>query len=194
MEILKGELETNTQKMSTETQIANIINDILKVEAIEEAFSCVLVHQPGHENEKITTWQNDLNGVIGGLTKEEQETAVRQFLSMTAAMTNHKRLQLLLSLLQNLVQSNFLSARLVCKYILSDELQYQSEDFWVECFVLIRHIIDRVDYKEVREIMKRCKEKVQTMPAQLNESVQPQLKALENVVEYIFDRNAKKYL
>ncbi|XP_072748841.1 mediator of RNA polymerase II transcription subunit 23-like isoform X4 [Anoplolepis gracilipes] len=166
----------NTQKMSTETQIANIINDILKVEAIEEAFSCVLVHQPGHENEKITTWQNDLNGVIGGLTKEEQETAVRQFLSMTAAMTNHKRLQL------------------VCKYILSDELQYQSEDFWVECFVLIRHIIDRVDYKEVREIMKRCKEKVQTMPAQLNESVQPQLKALENVVEYIFDRNAKKYL
>jgi len=48
-----------------------------------------------------------------GLTKEQQEAAVRQFLSMAAAMTNHRRLQLLLSLLQNLVQSNVLPARYI---------------------------------------------------------------------------------
>lgn len=83
------------------------------MEAIEEAFSCVLVHQPNNESEKITTWQNELKGVMTGLTKEQQEAAVRQFLSMAAAMTNHRRLQLLLSLLQNLVQSNFLPARYI---------------------------------------------------------------------------------
>ncbi|KAH0954985.1 hypothetical protein HN011_002731 [Eciton burchellii] len=177
--------------MGSENQITNIVNDILKVEAIEEAFSCVLVHHSNNDIEKITTWQNELKSAITGLTKEQQETAVRQFLSMAAAMTNHRRLQLLLSLLENLVQSNFLPARLVCECILScDKLQYQLADFWVECFVLIRHIIGGVDYKGVREIMKGCKEKAQTIPARLDASVQPQLKALENVLEHIFDRNA----
>jgi len=56
-------------------------------------------------------WQNELKGLMTGLQKEQQEVAVRQFLSMAAAMTNHRRLQLLLSLLQNLVQSNYLPAR-----------------------------------------------------------------------------------
>ncbi|XP_015604323.1 mediator of RNA polymerase II transcription subunit 23 isoform X1 [Cephus cinctus] len=177
--------------MSSETQIASIVNDILKVEAIEEAFSCVLVHHPDSESEKIKTWQSELSSAMTGLTPEQKETAVRQFLSMAAAMTNHSRLQLLLSLLENLVNKNVLPARLVCECILScDKLQYQLEDFWVESFILIRHIIGGVDYKGVREIMKGCRERAQTIPARLNTSVQPQLKALENVIEYIFDRNA----
>ncbi|XP_012057151.1 PREDICTED: mediator of RNA polymerase II transcription subunit 23 [Atta cephalotes] len=179
------------EKMSSETQITNILNDILKVEAIEEAFSCVLVHHPKKETDKVAAWHQELRTAMTGLTKEQQEAAVRQFLSIAAAMTNHRRLQLLLSLLENLVHSNFLPARLVCECILScDKLQYQLEDFWVECFVLIKHILGGVDYKGVREIMKGCKEKAQTIPARLDASVQPQLKALENVIEFIFDRNA----
>lgn len=39
-------------------------------------------------------------------------------------------------------------------------------------------------------VLKGCKEKAQTIPARLDASIQPQLKALENVLEYIFDRNA----
>lgn len=81
------------------------------MEAIEEAFSCVLVHQPKKESEKVTTWHQELKTAVTGLTKEQQEAAVRQFLSMAAAMTNHRRLQLLLSLLENLVYSNYLPAR-----------------------------------------------------------------------------------
>lgn len=50
---------------------------------------------------------------MNGLTKEQQEAAIRQFLSMAAVMTNHKRLQLLLSLLENLVQTNVLPARYI---------------------------------------------------------------------------------
>lgn len=81
------------------------------MEAIEEAFSCVLVHHPNSESEKIATWQSELSSAMSNLSKEQQENAVRQFLSMAAAMTNHKRLQLLLSLLENLVASNVLPAR-----------------------------------------------------------------------------------
>lgn len=81
------------------------------MEAIEEAFSCVLVHHPNSESEKIATWQTELSSAMSNLSKEQQENAVRQFLSMAAAMTNHKRLQLLLSLLENLVASSVLPAR-----------------------------------------------------------------------------------
>lgn len=35
-----------------------------------------------------------------------------------------------------------------------------------------------------------CREKAQTLPVRLNSSTMPQMKALYNVIEYIFDRNA----
>lgn len=38
--------------------------------------------------------------------------------------------------------------------------------------------------------MQGCCEKAQTLPPQLNGSAMPQMKALELVLEYIFDRNA----
>lgn len=60
----------------------------------------------------------------------------------------------------------------------------------MECFNLMRHIIGGVDYKGVREIMKGCREKAQTLPIRLDTGNLPQLKALQNVIEYIFDRNA----
>lgn len=71
----------------------------------------MLVHHPNSESEKIAAWQVELTSAMSNLSKEQQENAVRQFLSMAAAMTNHKRLQLLLSLLENLVVSNVLPAR-----------------------------------------------------------------------------------
>lgn len=72
-----------------------------------------MVHHPNNENEKITVWQTELSSTMSNLSKEQQENAVRQFLTMAAAMTNHKRLQLLLSLLENLVTSNVLAARYI---------------------------------------------------------------------------------
>lgn len=47
-----------------------------------------------------------------------------------------------------------------------------------------------VDYKGVREIMKGCRDKIQTFPYNINLSILPQMQAVEKVLEYIFDRNA----
>ncbi|XP_066992222.1 mediator of RNA polymerase II transcription subunit 23 isoform X2 [Anabrus simplex] len=177
--------------MATEGQITNIVNEILRVEGIEEAFSCYLVHRPDHEAEKIQSFQQELQTALTGLVVEQQEAGVKQYLLMAANMTNHSRLVLLLSLLEKLVSDNILPARMVCECILAcEKMQYQQGDFWIECFRLIRRIIGGVDYKGVREIMKGCREKAQGIPTRLNASVIPQLKALEDVIEYIFDRNA----
>nr|CAD7200499.1 unnamed protein product [Timema douglasi] len=146
----------------------------IKVEGIEEAFSCFLVHRPELEAEKIQNWQHELQTVFIATPSEHQEAGVRQYLVMAAGMTNSSRLKMM-----------------VCECILAcEKLQYLQGDFWVECFNLIRRIIGGVDYKGVREIMKGCREKAQTIPSILNASVLPQLRALENVIEYIFDRNA----
>lgn len=75
------------------------------------------MHHPNSENEKISAWQTELTSAMSNLSKEQQENAVRQFLSMAAAMTNHRRLQLLLSLLEHLVISNVLPARYIFKII-----------------------------------------------------------------------------
>lgn len=81
--------------------------------------------------------------------------------------------------------------RMVCEQImLCDQLVYQNKNFWVECFQLIRKIICGVDYKGVREIMKGCRDKIQTFPYNINLSILPQMLAVEEVIEHIFDRNA----
>lgn len=126
-----------------------------------------------------------------GISVEQQENGLRHYLSLTAGVTNQKRLQLLLTIVENLVGDNTLPARMVCEAILSSEkLVYTNEHFWIEGFCLIRRVIGGVDYKGVREIMKVCRDKAQTLPLRLNGNILPQMHILENLLEYIFDRNA----
>lgn len=81
--------------------------------------------------------------------------------------------------------------RMVCEHILScDRLTYQNKNFWIESFQLIRKVINGVDYKGVREIMKGCRDKIQSFPYNINLNIMPQLQAVESLIEYIFDRNA----
>ena len=87
------------------------IFEFQKVEAIEEAFSCVLVHNIENEAAKIAQWQQELTNIISELSNEQQEIAVRQFLILTATMTNHSKLQMLLSMLKTLVTGGTLQAR-----------------------------------------------------------------------------------
>ncbi|KAL7298235.1 mediator of RNA polymerase II transcription subunit 23 [Trichogramma pretiosum] len=177
--------------MGSESQILTVLNDILKVEAIEEAFSCIIVHNTNKEKEKIKGWQNDLTNAMVILSLEQRESAVRKFLYTAAEITNYRRMHLIMTLLENLVSTNVLSARMVCECILScDKLQYQNGEFWIKCFTVIRHIIGGVDYKGIRVIIKACRDRAHSLPTRLDASVQPQMKVLENLIQYIFDRNA----
>lgn len=81
------------------------------MEGIEEAFSCYLVHHPEVEAEKVQKYQNELQTTLTGLPVEQQEAGIRQYLLVAAGMTNHNRLQLLLSLLETVVANSVLPAR-----------------------------------------------------------------------------------
>lgn len=127
-------------------------------------------------------YQKKLCAVMTTLSTDLQESAIRQYLTLTAVLTNRYKMKQLLTLLENLVNTNILQARsalsflpiflliyvfvlfifkgffdfrMLCDCILaSDKLVYENADYWIECFNLIRRIIGGVDYKGVREIMK----------------------------------------
>lgn len=135
--------------------IVTVLNDMLKVEGIEEAFSCFLVHKTNAETERLQLWQQELTKVLRGITQPEQvEIAIRQYLSI-AATCSQSSLQLLMEILESLVRAGTLGARLVCETVISyDKLQYNNHYFWIESFKLVYKIVDMVEYKGVREIIK----------------------------------------
>ncbi|KAJ8925039.1 hypothetical protein NQ315_001210 [Exocentrus adspersus] len=170
--------------------VTSILNEILYVEGIEEAFSCFLIHRPGEEAQKVEVWKQKLISGLRGATPEQTEIGLRHFLGV-AAGCSHSRLQLLMKLLISCVKDGSLTARKVCEVIItSDLLQYSNSHFWMECFVLMSKIIDLVEYKGVREIMKGCCEKAKTLPWRLHSGLQPQVDALLRVAQRIMDRNA----
>lgn len=137
--------------------VLNILNDILKTEGIEEAFVCFIVHRPSTENDKQVHWQHELSNAFNSLSPEQTEAALCQYLSI-ASTASYSTLQLLMSLLEKLSRGGAIAPRLLCETLITfDKLQYQNEDFWLESLKLLRKLIDLVEYKGVREIMKVCK-------------------------------------
>lgn len=175
--------------MGTEVQVTNVLSDFMRTEAIEEGLSCFLVQRP--ETDRMVSLRSELSGILSGLPQNDQEAGVKKYLSIASVMANSTRLQLLLKVLHDLVQKKVLQAKVVCDCILSsDKLTYKNSVFWIESFNLIRKIVASVDYKGIRDVMKICREKFGSLPVRLTPSVMPQVKALESVLELLFDRSA----
>lgn len=109
-----------------------LLNDYLRVELIQEAFNCIIVHREDVEAKKIEVFQEELGLTLiyfikimflifelftavafGALTPENKEIAVSQYLIKCANETNLSQLKLLLNTLAKLVGTSNLSARLV---------------------------------------------------------------------------------
>ena len=79
----------------------------------------------------------------------------------------------------------------MCEALLaSEKLTPTNPLFWQESFNLIRRIVNNVDYKGVREIMKTCLEKAQILPSRFSSSELANVTALELTIKQILDRQA----
>lgn len=81
------------------------------METVEEAFSCFLVHKQEQENERLSVYQKKLCAIMSTSSAELQDSAIRQYLTLTAVLTNRYKMKQLLGLLENLVNNNVLQAR-----------------------------------------------------------------------------------
>ncbi|KAG5667969.1 hypothetical protein PVAND_015928 [Polypedilum vanderplanki] len=171
-------------------RIERIIDSILKMDYIEECFFNISVQRPEIEENKSKEFQEKLEAFFNQQTPECKEAALSIFISRCSETNNHQ-LSMLFQALDLMVKNNVLSPRIVCEQILSSEkLDYKNELFFVECFKMIKKLIGGVDYKGVREIMKLCRERVNAFPTSLPTSILPQITAVCDVLEYIFDRKA----
>lgn len=132
-----------------------------------------------------------LVAAFSSLTADQKESVFRQYLLLAATRSSVHHLKFLLATVQQLINANAITARIVCEQILlCDKLTYSNPAFWLGCFQLIRRIISGVDYKGVREIMKGCRDKMQSFPVNLSTGILPQIQSVEKLLEHIFDRNA----
>lgn len=170
--------------------IEKIMDIILKMDFIEEAFFDISVQRPEVAENQKKIFEEKLLTFFTQQTPENKEVALSVFIAKCSE-ANYHQLNLLFTTLEYLVKNNVLNSRNVCEQILgSEKLDYKNELFFVECFKMINKFIGAVDYKGVREIMKLCREKVNLFPAALATSILPQISSICDVLKYIFDRKA----
>jgi mediator of RNA polymerase II transcription subunit 23 len=167
-------------------RIEKIIDSVLKIE--ESTFSDM---QPEIESgNRLKDFQDKTENFFNQQSPEAKEANLSIYISRCSE-ANYHQLCILFNTLDLLVKNNVLTSRLVCEQILnSDKLDSKHELFFVECFKMIKRLIGGVDYKGVREIMKSCREKVNSFPQCFPTSLIPQITSVCDVLKYIFDRNA----
>ena len=105
-----------------EQQVADFLSDILNLETIEVGFNCFLTHRPEIAKANQDNFKEEFVKLMRKLGAESQgnvDTAVKYFLSQTAANTNSKKLEQLFDILQHAVNHHAVPARLACDNILN---------------------------------------------------------------------------
>lgn len=182
-----------------EERVSAFVDDLLHVEAVEESFNQFIVHRPDLEAAKLEQQTDEWLAILSDSSGSGDQTgssqadqALKYFVTAVGSPVrpqSHRVEAAMVELLEKAVARRVVGARQVCDAVLtSDYLKPDRTSFWVASFGLVRRIIGGVDYKGVREIMKICIDKVLAMPK--GQPPEPQMTAVHNLLEYIFDRNA----
>ena len=159
-----------------EERVVAFMDEILLVDAVEDAFNLFLIHNPALEQFKwerrLTDWLKILsdcasatpitssvsnasssNGSSSSELLQRQaaaDPALRHFVARAACcpQANPLTLSSSMKLLETAVQKKALNARQVCDALLySEYLKYDKPDFWLAAFGVVRRIIGTIDYK-----------------------------------------------
>ncbi|XP_040568431.2 LOW QUALITY PROTEIN: mediator of RNA polymerase II transcription subunit 23 [Lepeophtheirus salmonis] len=149
-------------------------------EGLKRAFNLYLAKEDDEKEGSAKRKKNELGQSI------QDTDALRSFVAEAA---NSPRME---EMMESLLENKDLSPRVVSDALLSSEaLHFKNEPFWIKTLSVLKALLPGVDYKGVREIMKIAIEKVLLFPPQgLEPSLVAPLSALENLLKYIFDREA----
>ncbi|TRY84462.1 hypothetical protein DNTS_035817 [Danionella cerebrum] len=174
-----------------ENQLQSIFEDVVKTEAIEEAFAGMFMDSPEDERMKLVSCLGAFRQYWSSLPQESHDQCVQWIVRFIHSQHSPKRVSFLYDCLNMAVETSLLPPRMVCQALISsDSLEWERTQLWALTFKLIRKIIGGVDYKGVRDLLKAVLDKIQTIPHFVSSAVVQQLLAAREVVEYILDRNA----
>ncbi|XP_050073432.1 mediator of RNA polymerase II transcription subunit 23 [Anopheles maculipalpis] len=171
--------------MSAELRIVKLFEEVLEDKNIVPSFD------EEEQRKKTEEGYKKIGTLFGAMTPEVKEASIRSYLGYVATVNHQNRVHNYLQVMNRMVALNIIPAKLLCDQLMcSEKLVYKNPCFWIEAFRLIRKVIGGVDYKGVREIMKCCKEKALSFPANVSVNILPQLLELIELIEHIFNRNA----
>jgi mediator of RNA polymerase II transcription subunit 23 len=176
-----------------ESKINQFVSDQILVDQVETGFNLFLKHRPDLKQANFETAEAEFFKIIDTIPAKYLDEAAKFYIKLTGKLNNNCVLKRVFAYLHSAVNKHKIEPRAVCDAVLKSEyLTYENSALWIVSFQLVRQIVGGVDYKGVREIMKLCIEKALGLPTNIDKSLAPQLEALKEVLEYIFNRNASR--
>lgn len=181
---------TNMSQKTVEDSVYDVVGEILKGEAIEEAFCSVILHTKESETWKKDFCTGKLKNLLLSTPQDSLDLALRTYVGIMYDQNNASRVNLMAGLLESMVENSIIPARPVCEAILNqDRLHYEVPHMWTKTFQLLKKIIGGVEYKGCRDLLRSIMERIQMIPEVGNISLTPQIDVVVSVVNYILDRN-----
>lgn len=171
-----------------EKKVHSILNDVLSVTAIEEAFTGYLVYSEEEEQNKKKACC-EMFYQFWKAHSQSGETILNMYVTHMFSLHSQK-ISLLFEILSLGVEKGYIQAKLVCDALLSNpKLDYKSKEVWRKSFQLIYSIIFKhIDYKGCRDLLKVLLEKVQLIPASVNIAYKSEMAQIKQVIALILDR------
>ncbi|XP_063968330.1 mediator of RNA polymerase II transcription subunit 23-like [Lytechinus pictus] len=170
-------------------QLQEMLADVLRTTAIEEAFAGFVCTQDSEKNKIIVCFENFMR-FWSTVPAESQERMLKQYVNHIHTLTSHQRIRILCDILATAVDKGIIPAKLVCEALLTSKaLDYKSSYMWCQSFHIIQKIINNTDYKGCRDVLRLILEIIKDIPKSVNVSTGRQLDAVTKVVLHIIDRN-----
>ncbi|KFM78816.1 Mediator of RNA polymerase II transcription subunit 23, partial [Stegodyphus mimosarum] len=179
-----------TVVISAEGKVDRFVEEVLFEGELAVAFHGFIIHTAEDQTKIQKRYQESLKNMFSSFSEDELPPALSHYVKLISSTSSQQKARILFSLLEFGVTNNFVPQRLVCETLLKcDALVYHNEDFWCQSFMLIDKIIAGVDYKGVRDLLKTILDKAHGIKCANNVAVMSQLRAIQKVLETIFDRN-----
>ncbi|XP_071507366.1 mediator of RNA polymerase II transcription subunit 23-like [Diadema antillarum] len=176
--------------ITIEQQLQDMLSEVLRTTAIEEAFAGFVVSTNEAERNKILVCYDNFLRFWSNVPAESQEQMLKLYVNNIHTLKSNQRIRLLCDILGTAVDKSHIPAKLVCEALLTAKgLDYQVAYPWAQTFHVVQKVINSADYKGCRDVLRLVLEIVNKIPNSINVSTGKQLEAVTKVVMHIIDRN-----
>ncbi|KXJ29451.1 Mediator of RNA polymerase II transcription subunit 23 [Exaiptasia diaphana] len=177
--------------MDYKVKLKSLLDDALKIEALEVAFHGFLRRKDGDDESVKASFLEAFKPFWDSVPKELKEEIVQQFMTYIHEQKSLRRIDFCFDFLVNLVEKNVISARLICEAALkSEHLKFENEVTWCKTFQLIYRIVGGTDYKGCRGVLSLLFVKFSSIPNVPDPAYSSRIHDALKVLQYIFDRKA----
>lgn len=175
--------------MDVETLAKNFFNEASTVSPVAHVALGHTLKPAGSEKLKLQQMVEKLKKFWLSIPQENQTVMMQQLVTLILEVASPVRVEFMLTTMEHLVEENVLIARMVCECLIdSPLLSVNRPAVWCSAFQFIRRVIGGVYYKGTRDLLHSILSKVLQANCSMNVAVGDCVKAVDDVVKYIINR------